>query len=74
MNAAEGYRERWLAGKPRAQSKTWCSMLCCVCEQGSDDFGMHPILARPHAGIKRTLPCCVWEESNNDMGMHDHVA
>ncbi|KAL0046804.1 hypothetical protein WJX82_010406 [Trebouxia sp. C0006] len=36
--AAEGYRERWLAGKPRAQSKTWCSMLCCVCEQGSDDF------------------------------------
>ncbi|KAL0037828.1 hypothetical protein WJX79_000733 [Trebouxia sp. C0005] len=36
--AAEGYRERWLAGKPRAQCKTWCSMLCCVCEQGSDDF------------------------------------
>ncbi|KAL3145939.1 hypothetical protein ABBQ38_015299 [Trebouxia sp. C0009 RCD-2024] len=35
--AAEGYRERWLAGKPRAQSKTWCSMLCCVCEQGGDE-------------------------------------
>lgn len=35
--AAEGYRERWLAGKPRAQSKTWCSMLCSVCEQGGNE-------------------------------------
>ena len=74
MNAAEGYRERWLAGKPRAQSKTWCSMLCCVCEQGSDDFGMHLILARPHKAIRRTLPCCVWERSKNVMCMHGHVA
>lgn len=40
VSAAEGYRERWVAHKPRAQAKTWCSMLCSACEQGADDSGM----------------------------------
>ena len=50
-------------------------MLCCVCEQGSDDFGMRLMLARPHNAIKCTMfPGCVQAESNCDMGIHDHVA
>ncbi|KAK9837057.1 hypothetical protein WJX84_002033 [Apatococcus fuscideae] len=31
---SEGYRDRWIARKPRPNPTTWCSAACSACEQG----------------------------------------
>ncbi|KAK9840515.1 hypothetical protein WJX84_003514, partial [Apatococcus fuscideae] len=31
---SEGYRDRWLARKPRPNPTTWCSAACSACEKG----------------------------------------
>ncbi|KAK9824314.1 hypothetical protein WJX72_009375 [[Myrmecia] bisecta] len=35
---SEGYRERWLAKKPRPTATTWCSTVCSACEGTDGDL------------------------------------
>lgn len=36
----EGYRERWLAKRPRPNPNTWLSGFCSACEQAGGDQGL----------------------------------
>ncbi|KAK9841359.1 hypothetical protein WJX74_004479 [Apatococcus lobatus] len=63
---SEGYRDRWLARKPRPNPTTWCSAACSACEKGGPGLlvcmgpclrAFHLHCLRLHASVEEPWFC-----------------